>query len=125
MKIEMADFNLSAEIRTSVQANPSLKNREIIEIVQKKFPKQTINFKTAMVSVSVSRKKLGLRKTAKRVVKQKRTTLKPTTMVGTKVSGNSAGMATLSAAKTLLEECEGDEALAVQAIRELASLQLG
>lgn len=119
----MSSFNLSAEIRTALQANPSLKNREIIEIVQQKFPDQTINFKTAMVSVSVSRKKLGLSKSSKKVVKQKRAGAKQATSVSAHSAGMS-GLTTLSAAKTLLEECQGDEAMAIQAVRELSSLQL-
>lgn len=120
----MADFNLSAEIRTALQANSSLKNREIIEIVQKKFPKQIINPKTAMVSVSVSRKKMGLSKSAKKVVKQARSSSQRTTTMSAKPAANLSGIVTLSAAMTLLKECQGDEALAIQAIRELASLQL-
>ena len=117
MAKKKTEFNMSAEVRKLLEANPKLTGREVQERLKKKFPRQKINPSSCGVAYSNSRKKLGISsKTKKKVVRKKRPQSRQTS--------ESVDLDVLRAAKDLLGACGGDADLAVAAVKALRSLQI-
>ncbi len=65
-------FTMAAEMRNILEEQPGLSGREATEALKKKFPGQSINEGSASVAFSEARKKLGITKGRKKVVRKKR-----------------------------------------------------
>lgn len=53
-------FGMAAEIRAALKENPSLNQRETMDVIKKKFPDATINDNSFGVAFYNARKKLGI-----------------------------------------------------------------
>jgi hypothetical protein len=109
-KKKSGSFVMSKEIMNLVSKNPDLKGREVIELVQKKFPKEDINVKSAAVAFSNARKALGIGKSNTKTTSPR------------KASGSS-DVAALKAARDFVSSV-GDTKSALAAIQQLEDLQL-
>lgn len=126
-KAGSGDFNMSAEIRNLLAENKTMTGREVVNALHEKFPKQTINEGSASVAFANARRKLGINTVRKKrpVGKAPKAAARPWTSTKTAaVAAPAAGMELLSAAKQLLQACQGDAALATAAIKQIASLQI-
>lgn len=103
-------FVMSKEILDIVRKTPNLKGREVIELLQKKYPKENINEKSAAVAFSNARKALGIGKD------------KTKTHSSRQASGSS-DVAALKAAREFVSSI-GDTKSALAAIQQLEDLQL-
>jgi hypothetical protein len=97
------EFNMAAEIRTLLIRNPTLTAREVEALLIAKFPKQKINADSCAQSFSNARKQVGLRS-------------------GPHLSIH-PDLAGLLAAKTLVDNCDGDFDRAAAVLKQLADLQ--
>jgi hypothetical protein len=125
---------VAQEIRSLIEANKSIKGPEVMAALREKFPKQTFNDKSCQVSYANIRKSLGLSRTLKKKpgTANKKAGRPPGRPIGAwRQAGTSVSMddtavniGLLQAAKVLLQHCNGDAAVAVQAIKQIASLQM-
>lgn len=113
-----------------IKADPSLRGPEVVEKLEKKFPKITFNNASCQVAFANARKKLGLTKT---VVPKPSSAPAPapavavTNIPSTSVpsSSSSAGeYRVLHAAKELMQTCGGDTEMAIKALKALKALQM-
>ncbi len=100
-------FVMAQEILTLVQGNKSIKGPEVLAVLKEKFPKIEINNASCQVAYANARRKLGLTRTI------------------AKIPAAFGNIALLQSAKTLLEYCDGDTAAAIEALNQVASLQMG
>jgi len=126
---------VAQEIRAMIEANNSIKGPEVMIALKEKFPKEAFNDKSCQVSYANIRKSMGLSRTLKKkpgTSKKKlgrppgrpvawgpATAPAPAPMAETAISIN-----LLRAAKELLQHCNGDAAVAVQALKQVAALQM-
>lgn len=124
-------FNRTEEIRKLLKRNPNLKLADVMESLQKGFPKESQNKNSCSVAFYNVRRELGIsssrgnsssrgkkarKKAGKRsVVRRKR----PATS-----RGKAPDLEALQAAAKFVAQV-GDADKAVQAIRQLSSLQIG
>lgn len=120
-KAVRGEFNMSAEIRNLLQGNPSLSSRQVFEALKEQFPDQEINRNSCNVAFSHARRKLGIKKGAKRAVRRRRPGAAPVAVAA--LAGGSLNLDLLQAARALLTKAGSAEA-AVQAIKQLQSLQI-
>ncbi len=123
------DFNMAEEIRKLLTENREMTGREVINSLNQKFPKQVINENSCSVAYANARRKLGIN-SVRRKRPISRTGGRPV-RTWTSVSSGSAGSASsvpgldlLLAAKQLLQQCQGDAAVATAAIKQVAALQM-
>ena len=129
---------VAQEIRAMIQANNSIKGPEVLTALKEKFPKEPFKEKSCQVTYANIRKNMGLSRTIKQkpgAPKQK-TGRPPGRPPGRPVGNwraatasasmaeNAVDMSLLQAAKTLLQHCNGDAAVAVQALKQIAALQM-
>lgn len=125
---------VAREIRSLIEANNSIKGPEVMAILREKFPKESFNDKSCQVSYANIRKSLGLTRTLKKKPgtsrkKASRPTERPIgawrqARASVEMTDTAVNISLLQAAKALLQHCRGDAAVAVQAIRQIASLQM-
>lgn len=110
-KKKASDFNMSAEIRNLVQANPSHTGREVYDALVKDFPKQNINKASCLVAFWKSRATKKKKKSvSKKVVKRQ----KPTQAVD---------LSSLQTAAKFVAQI-GSSEKAIAAIKQLESVQI-
>jgi hypothetical protein len=114
-KAARSEFNMAAETRALLGQNSSLTAREVYDALQKKFPNEKVNKSSCDVSYYTIRRKLGIGKPRRKVRR-----LKPGSRVQTK---SQVDMPALLAARRFIAEV-GDQATAIAAIKQVASLQI-
>ena len=124
------EFNMAEEIRQLLEKDQSLTGRQVIDALKAKFPKQSINENSCSVAVVNARRKMGIS-----VIRKRRPAGGPkkTARIWSRAqpissaAGAAAGvpnMDLLVAAKILLQQCEGNQEVALAAIRQVAALQM-
>lgn len=119
---------VTQEIKALILANKNIKGREVMLFLREKFPKETFNDKSCQVTYANIRKNLGLSRTLKR----KPGTAKPASgrsgdawrHSDATTSESSVDFSLLQAAKALLQQSNGDIDVAVNALKQIASLQM-
>lgn len=111
-------FNMSATIRDILQENPNLSGKEVEAELKKRHPGQKLNPNSLSVAFSAARQKLGITK-KKRSVRRR----KPAAG-GAARNPQALDMSTLQAARRFVAEV-GDVDRAVEAVRQLGTLQVG
>lgn len=125
---------VSQEIRAMINANSSIKGPEVMALLRGKFPKASFNDKSCQVSYANIRKQLGLSRTLKKKpgASKKKSGQRPGRPAGAwrqATASDSAAesvvnISLLQAAKALLQHCHGDVAVAAQALKQIAALQM-
>lgn len=120
---------VAQEIKALILANKTIKGPEVMDALREKFPKETFNDKSCQVTYSNLRKNLGLSHTLKRkpVATGRPAAGRPaaaTRQIGVAAEESSVDMSLLQAAKVLLQHCNGDVTIAVNALQQIASLQM-
>ncbi len=121
---------ISQEILALVKGNNAIKGPEVMAALREKFPKTPFNDASCQVAYANARKKLGLTRTvAKRPIgassSAKKSSYVPAS--STPVASGAASVdliGLLQAAKALLQHCNGDAAVAVTALKQIAALQM-
>jgi hypothetical protein len=112
------------EIKALILANKSIKGPEVMVALREKFPKETFNDKSCQVTYANIRRTLGLSRTVKRKpVAAGRPAAGPR-QTGASTAESSVDFSLLQAAKALLQHCNGDLNVAVNALKQIASLQM-
>jgi hypothetical protein len=111
-------FNMSATVRDVLSENRELTGREVEAEVRKRYPKEKINPKSLNVAFTNARQKLGISKKRKSVRKRK-----PSTTPAARTTGK-VDMSALQAARKFVAEV-GDADQAMEAVRQLKTLQIG
>lgn len=117
-KTRKGGFNMSAAVRDVLRENPKLSGKEAEVEVRKQHPGEKINPSSLNVAFSNARKQLGIVKGKKRSVKRR----KPSAG-GTKATV-AVNMSALQAARKYVFEV-GDVDAALEAVRQLRTLQIG
>lgn len=125
---------VSQEIRAMINANSSIKGPEVMALLREKFPKASFNDKSCQVSYANIRKQMGLSRTLKKKpgASKKKPGQRPGRPAGTWRQASASDSAAesvvnislLQAAKALLQHCHGDVAVAAQALKQIAALQM-
>ncbi len=126
---------VAQEIRALIGANNEIKGPEVMNALREKFPKETFNDKSCQVSYANIRKSMGLSRTLKKkpgTSKKKAGrppgrpvgTWRPSVAPATTAAESAVNISLLQAAKALLQHCNGDAAVAVQALKQIAALQM-
>ena len=113
------------EIKALILANKSIKGPEVMAALREKFPKQTFNDKSCQVTYANIRKTLGLSRTVKRKPLPAGRPAAGTRQIGVSAAESSVDFSLLQAAKALLQHCSGDLNVAVNSLKQIASLQMG
>lgn len=121
---------VAQEIRALILANKSIKGPEVMAALREKYPKETFNDKSCQVTYANIRKSLGLTRTLmKKPLGSKAMPGRPG--AGWRQIGNGAAsgdssvdISLLQSAKELLQQCDGDVTIAVQALNQIAALQM-
>ncbi len=111
-KKKSGTFVMSREIKNIVRKDPNLKGREVVEVLQKKFPKEEINVKSAAVAFSNARKSLGIGGSNA-----------PSNVYTSRKTSGSGDVAALKAARDFVNSV-GSTKSALAAIQQLEELQL-
>jgi hypothetical protein len=106
MATKKAKFNLSQAVRDAIAKNSKGTGKEIVELVKAANPGQKINESTAIVTWSKLRGK-GKRRKSKRV--RKPTAARKTKATTTSGAGAHGIVATIHAAKALIQAAGGTE----------------
>lgn len=104
-----SSFVMSQEILDILTNDPSLKGKEVIEVLQERFPKEEINESSASVAYSIARKKLGLTKSVSKS--------------GTSGSLGAVDYSALKAARDFVTAV-GTTSAAMEALKQLEELQI-
>ncbi|MBC7965349.1 MAG: hypothetical protein H7Z17_05410 [Fuerstia sp.] len=125
---------VAQEIRALIEANNTIKGPEVMAALREKFPKETFNDKSCQVSYANIRKSMGLSRTLKKKpgASKAKAGRPPGRPVGTWRPSTAAAstpesavdISLLQAAKALLQHCNGDAAVAAQALKQIAALQM-
>jgi hypothetical protein len=125
---------VAQEIRALIEANNAIKGPEVMTALREKFPKETFNDKSCQVSYANIRKSLGLSRTLKKKpgTSKKKVGRPPGRPVGAwrpsvapaSTTESAVNISLLQAAKALLQHCHGDAAVAIQALKQIAALQM-
>ena len=121
---------VAQEIRALIEANKEIKGPEVMAALREKYPKIQFNDNSCQVSYANIRKKMGLTRTlAKRPGNAKKKAGRPTvgwrpevSQIG--ASNTAVNISLLQAAKSLLQQSNGDATIAIQALKQIASLQM-
>ena len=112
------------EIKALILANKNIKGPEVMAALREKFPKETFNDKSCQVTYANIRKSLGLSRTVKRKPVPAGSRVTGSRPIGAAVADSSIDFSLLQAAKTLLQHSNGDLNVAVNALKQIASLQM-
>lgn len=112
------------EIKALILANKNIKGPEVMAALREKFPKETFNDKSCQVTYANIRKSLGLSRTVKRKPVPAGSRVTGSRPIGAAVADSSVDFSLLQAAKTLLQHSNGDLNVAVNALKQIASLQM-
>lgn len=112
------------EIKALILANKNIKGPEVMTALREKFPKETFNDKSCQVTYANIRKSLGLSRTVKRKPVPAGSRVTGSRPIGAAVADSSIDFSLLQAAKTLLQHSNGDLNVAVNALKQIASLQM-
>lgn len=112
------------EIKALILANKNIKGPEVMTALREKFPKETFNDKSCQVTYANIRKSLGLSRTVKRKPLPAGRAAAGTRQIGVSAAESSVDFSLLQAAKALLQHCNGDLNVAVNALKQIASLQM-
>ena len=112
------------EIKALILANKNIKGPEVMTALREKFPKETFNDKSCQVTYANIRKTLGLSRTVKRKPLPAGRPAAGTRQIGASAAESSVDFSLLQAAKALLQHCNGDLNVAVNALKQIASLQM-
>ncbi len=112
------------EIKALILANKNIKGPEVMTALREKFPKETFNDKSCQVTYANIRKTLGLSRTVKRKPLPAGRPAAGTRQIGVAAAESSVDFSLLQAAKALLQHCNGDLNVAVNALKQIASLQM-
>jgi hypothetical protein len=120
---------IAQEILALVQGNNAIKGPEVMTALREKFPKTPFNDASCQVAYANARKKLGLTRTvAKRPIGASGPAKKSAYVAATPSAGAAGAVSVdiglLQAAKSLLQHCNGDSAVAVLALKQIAALQM-
>ena len=125
---------VAQEIRALIKANNSIKGPEVMTALREKFPKEIFNDKSCQVSYANIRKNMGLSRTLKKKpgTSKKTAGRPPGRPVGmwrpatasAPMAESAVNLSLLQAAKVLLQHCSGDAAVAIQALKQIAALQM-
>ena len=125
---------VAQEIRALIEANNTIKGPEVMTALREKFPKETFNDKSCQVSYANIRKSMGLSRTLKKKpgTSKKKAGRSPGRPVGMwrpaaaspPMAESAVNLSLLQAAKVLLQHCSGDAAVAIQALKQIAALQM-
>ncbi len=121
---------VAQEIRAMIEANNEIKGPDVMAALREKYPKIQFNDNSCQVSYANIRKKMGLTRTlVKRPGNAKKKVGRPavgnrpeSSQIG--ASGGPVNFGLLQAAKALLQDCNGDVTVAMQALKQIASLQM-
>lgn len=119
-KAARGGFNMSAEIRALLTANPQSTGREVYEALCAKFPGEKINENSCNVAFSNSRRKLGLGKSGGRKTVRRQRPAAAAAKVARSVEG-SVSLDAIRAACDLLAKAGSVEA-AVSIVKSLQPL---
>lgn len=111
-------FNMSAEFRAMLTKDSSLTSGDAFRALGAKFPKEELNKNSAAVAFFTTRKKMGLKP------KRKGTTVRKQVPTVTATKAANLDFEALKSAKVFLEACGGDKDVAMQALKQLGSLQI-
>jgi shikimate kinase len=117
-KSRRGGFNMSQAVRDVLKENPKLTGKEVEAEVRQRHPGQKINSSSLNVAFSNARKQLGIVKGKKRSVKRRRPS------AGGVRSNAAVDMGALQAARKYVSEV-GDVDAALEAVRQLKTLQIG
>lgn len=112
-------FNMSAAVRDVLSENRKLSGREVEAEVRKRHPKEKINPKSLSVAFTNARQKLGISRKRKSVRKRK-----PSAVAAAARTTGKLDMSALQAARKFVAEV-GDADKAMEAVRQLKTLQIG
>ena len=112
------------EIKALILANKNIKGPEVMAALREKFPKETFNDKSCQVTYANIRKSLGLSRTVKRKPIPAGSRVTGSRPIGAAVADSSIDFGLLQAAKTLLQQSNGDLNIAVNALKQIAALQM-
>lgn len=119
---------ISQEILSLVQSNKGIRGPEVMVALREKFPKVDFNEASCQVAYANARKKLGLTRTvAKRPAgstSRPAAAAKASATTAPASAGAAVDINLLQAAKALLQQCNGDSAAAILALKHVASLQM-
>lgn len=119
---------VAQEIRALILANKDIKGPEVMAALREKFPKEPFNDKSCQVSYANIRKSLGLSRTMKRRPGTAKSAAgRPPAgwrQHGAPTAESPVDISLLQAAKALLQHCNGDVTVAVNALKQIASLQM-
>lgn len=128
---------VAQEIRAMIEANNAIKGPEVMAALKEKYPKEGFNDKSCQVSYANIRKNMGLSRTLKKKpgASKGKVGRPPGRPVGTWPTSGAAvaagpaaesavNISLLQAAKALLQHCNGDAAVAIQALKQIAALQM-
>ncbi len=122
-KKKSSGFNMAAEIRGVLEGDRKLSGKEVLAILKKKHPKHKFNDNSFGVAFYGARNKMGI--TSKRGTAKKRTGAKKTVIKKTPVAaGTTVDIETLQRAAKFVSEI-GDAENAIEAVRQLRTLQIG
>ena len=116
-KFSKGSFNMSAAVRDVLKENPQLSAKDVEAEVKKRHPGQKINSGSLSVAFSNARKTLGIAKRKKKSAKRR----KPS--AGGRANAT-VDMGVLQAARKYVAEV-GDVDAALEAVRQLRTLQVG
>ncbi len=115
---------VAQEIKALILANNNIKGPDVMAALREKFPKETFNDKSCQVTYANIRKNLGLSRTLKKKPVAAGRSATGTRHIGVAALESSVDMSLLHAAKVLLQHCNGDVTVAVNALKQIASLQM-
>ncbi len=115
---------VAQEIKALILANNNIKGPDVMAALREKFPKETFNDKSCQVTYANIRKNLGLSRTLKRKPVAAGRSATGARQIGVAALESSVDMSLLHAAKVLLQHCNGDVTVAVNALKQIASLQM-
>ena len=129
MAKKKSGLNVSEEVRKILSAKPAASNKDVEQTLESKFGKGKFNSNSVGVAASIQRKKLGISKSKSKSVKKRKPKASASgARRGRPPQAASVGgvdITTLRAAKTFLAAVDGDESVAIAAIKQLHSLQIG
>ncbi|MEI6539896.1 MAG: hypothetical protein WCO86_10285 [Planctomycetota bacterium] len=122
---------VAQEIRAMIEANNSIKGPEVLTALKEKFPKELFKEKSCQVTYANIRKNMGLSRTIQQkpgAPKAENGTTSWQLACRDRIcfdgQKKTVNMSLLQAAKTRLQHCHGDAAVAVQALKQIAALQM-
>lgn len=106
-------INMAAEIRDILAANPQARGADVREALHRKFPRAKFSPGSVNVAFSQARKRAGIAPGPRQ----------PPGRTNVRANGSRLNLGTLTAARDFVREA-GDSETAIEAVKQLESLQL-